>query len=291
MVISEIIGGLGNQMFQYAAGRSLAERLGVPHTLDIGAFTERGYALHAFALDRLRAPLTLATPGECLRLRGSRSRVLPRNLRKALLERRSTFYREPTIRYDARFEALKHPIYLEGYFQSERYFQAIAPQLREWFLPKEELSRESLELAAQIEASPCPVMIHVRRGDFVSDPRNEVIHGTCSETYYQSAVEEIVSQHPDAQLFAFSDEPDWVEAHLRFSAPIKAISRNPAERNQEDLYLMSICRHAITANSSFSWWGAWLGEAEGQIVICPKRWFTDPAKQDHDLIPARWRQR
>ena len=132
------------------------------------------------------------------------------------------------------------------------------------------------------------VMVHVRRGDYVSLAAAAANHGTCTPEYYRAALDLLRQTVPAPTLFVFSDDPAWATANLRFDVPTRYVSHNPPSEPDQDLRLMSACRHAIIANSSFSWWGAWLGQGERRVVIAPSRWFAD-GRPTPDLIPTDWR--
>ena len=131
------------------------------------------------------------------------------------------------------------------------------------------------------------VSVHVRRGDYVSVAETRERHGTCSLDYYQAGFEHIAARIADPVIFVFSDDPAWVQANLKFPSPTIYVTHNVGKQNYEDLRLMSACRHFIIANSTFSWWGAWLGEGAGKIVIAPKRWGNKPDEMD-DPVPEVW---
>ena len=132
--------------------------------------------------------------------------------------------------------------------------------------------------------------IHVRRGDYVSDAITQEIHGLSPLEYYAAAIQHIAHVAVQPHFFVFSDDPSWVRQNLHIDYPTTYVEHNTADRNYEDLRLMSLCRHHIIANSTFSWWGAWLGSNRAKMVIAPKRWFNTPDKDTRDLIPRSWIQ-
>jgi hypothetical protein len=145
-------------------------------------------------------------------------------------------------------------------------------------------------MAGRIEQEPAAVSLHVRRGDYASNPVTNQYHGTCSLRYYLDAVSTLVSLGVQPRLFVFSDDIPWAQASLRFDFPVTFVGHNPASADHEALRLMSMCRHHIIANSSFSWWGAWLGSHPDKVVIAPRKWFNGATHDTRDLIPASWRQ-
>ena len=134
------------------------------------------------------------------------------------------------------------------------------------------------------------VAIHVRRGDYISNQNTTEFHGICSLDYYHKAIDEIISKVNDPHFFVFSDDPEWTQENLKIDAPTTYVAHNSSDKNYEDLRLMSLCNHFIIANSSFSWWGAWLSRNESKIVIAPSRWFQDIKYNDSDRLPEEWKR-
>ena len=289
MITSRLMGGIGNQLFQYAAGFALASRLGVALQLDRTWFGEREdriYRLDAFAITaRTASAEALRQAG--IRYPGRLGRGLSR-LGLARLAQVRGVVREPGFTYWPGFTRLRDGACLSGYWQSERYFDAAADALRRELAFRHEPDAENRRTLDAIRACEA-VAVHVRRGDYAADSRTRNYHGTAPLEYYQVAVRRMMSSTRDPVFFVFSDDPEWVEASLRVPAPTVPVVHNGQVRDYEDLRLMSACRHHIIANSTFSWWGAWLGESPGQRVLAPARWFLN-GPSTRDLIPARWEQ-
>jgi hypothetical protein len=300
VITVSLIGGLGNQMFQYAAGKALAERHGVPLALDISGF--RDYALRPFLLDRLLVPeaptAVQAEPSRKPEINFTRAKWkarIDRLLGKAGLPKLKSSpneYREPHFHYDPAFETLSSRISLFGYFQSERYFNSIAGDLRGWFSPREPLGDAAAAALKRIEASRLPVSVHVRRGDYLKPGTHEV-HGILGESFYREVFDRLESMiGRDAEIFIFSDDPAAAEKVLGFipGSRLNHVRGDP-ERPWEDMALMARCRHHVIANSSFSWWGAWLNPSLDKIVVAPRAWFvaTELSKRNTgDLYPPGW---
>jgi hypothetical protein len=299
MITVSVIGGLGNQMFQYAAGKALAERHGVGLALDLSGFQD--YALRSFLLNRLSVPEATSTEASAAgheklasNVRGAlwRQRIGRVLARAGLPQLAADRYQEPHFHFDPAFETLGPQASLYGYFQSERYFTSIADRLREWFMPREPLGETAARVHARIAASPLPVSVHVRRGDYLK-PGTAEVHGIVGEPYYHQALDRLASAiGRDAELFVFSDDPAAAEQVLGFVPRSRLVHvRGDPERPWEDMALMSLCRHHVIANSSFSWWGAWLNRAPNKIVIAPRAWFTpDKLRKTNtaDLYPPGW---
>lgn len=288
-VAIRLLGGLGNQMFQYAGALGVAERQGRALLLDVSAF--EAYKAWPYQLDCLKVPQDLYTGAP---LAGPVSASLPaRVIRK--LKGGSSFregvYREPHFHFDPSvFSLTGDEILLDGYFQSPRYFEGAEALLRERFQPKAPLTDLAAGWAARIAASPCSVSLHVRRGDYLTAAASAV-HAALDRGYYDRAVALMQDlAGPEAEFFLFSDEPDFI-AEAFAGLPRAHVVRSDPSAPWEDMFLMARCRHNITANSSYSWWGAWLNPAADKRVIAPARWFT-PDKLATcnvlDLYPDDW---
>ena len=289
MIFTQLMGGLGNQMFQYAAGRALSLRLGLPLQIDLSWFhsshtcTPREYALGVFPI-----AASFARDEEVAELRKQENSRLNRRLRKIFGNRgwwRRCFVREPHFHYWPGFENLKGPAMLEGYWQSENYFAASAGTIREDFAFPPLPAGAAAALAEEMRDTPNSVSVHIRRGDYATSPDVAAVHGLCSPAYYRRALE-IISDGRSIRLFLFSDEPDWVRTHFN-TCGHEAVIVDLGGEAVHDMHLMSLCRGHVLANSSFSWWGAWLGR-DDDIVCAPRRWFLNPSQNAKDLTPKRW---
>jgi len=287
MVIVRLIGGLGNQLFQYALGRTLAARHATKLKLDIRGYGS--YALYSYALDRFNIIESIATPDEVRRLRGGGwiGEQLPRGLQKLNAFRRASHILERRFSFDPAVLESPDNIYLDGYWQSEKYFKNMESVLRREFTVRTALTGPNRAMAARIAACDA-VSLHVRRGDYASNPNARRVHGLCGIDYYQAAVRRIAERIPHPHFFVFSDEPEWAAANLGLDHPLTVVTGNDASHGHEDLRLMSLCRHHIIANSTFSWWGAWLNPNADKIVIAPARWFADEQRNTRDLFPRSW---
>lgn len=290
-VFVRLIGGLGNQLFQYATARSLAERHQVGVKLDISGFGSGN--LRKFELGSYPIKATIATTKEtaafgATRLLSPKLFSHPMMTIKQMLEtKRDRWYREPHFHFDPMLALQEPPILLEGYWQSERYFAEIWDLLRIELTPTNGLEPENAVLAEQIRDCAA-VSLHVRRGDYVSDPTTNAYHGVCSLTYYQSAINYVAERIENAHLFVFSDDAAWTRENLKTSVPATFVEANPPDRGFRDMQLMTCCRHNIIANSSFSWWGAWLNASSDKIIVAPQKWFAVNEKNTDDLIPDSW---
>ncbi len=296
MIIVKLMGGLGNQMFQYATARRLALQHNSELVLDGSYFaqcpsgdTPRQYELHHLSLNaRFAKPIETAELSGLYKNQWQKTVVRFRRF-AGLACPAPYLYQELNGGYLPEVLTLPDNVYLSGYWQSERYFFDIAETIRKEFEVKSALQNENLELARQIEAIES-VAVHYRRGDYISNPKTADYHGVLSPGYYQRAVELLCEQVHNPHLFIFSDDPEWVKESVTFPLPTQVVDHNPPERACEDLRLMSHCKHAIIANSSFSWWGAWLNRNPEKVVIAPQRWANVPRSDLADLLPAAWQR-
>jgi hypothetical protein len=293
MVTTKILGGLGNQMFQYAAARALAIKCGCPVRVDITAFKtyqiHNGFELKKFALDRETLRLDCsqdeAPKQEIGHSKFSVSKLM-RYVSRKLNTIKPNFYLEKDFSYDADLLNQSPPVTIEGYWQSYKYFPDIRDQLLEDFCLLESPTGLNEELVKKI--SECnSVSIHIRRGDYVSNANANFYHGICGLDYYQHAIDKIESITSDPTYFIFSDDIDWCRQNLKLSKEPTFIAHNQGANSHFDMHLMSLCKHNIIANSSFSWWGAWLNKNQNKCVIAPKQWFS-VEKNTADLLPIDW---
>lgn len=289
MIIVRLCGGLGNQMFQYAAGLAVACRVASDVRFDTEWF-DNNHAHQGLELKRVFG-LELPKPsiadlqkvlGVCARpvVRRLLSRRSLRSLRpKALVI-------EPHFHYWAGIEHLPDDVYLDGYWQSEKYFSCIADTIRQQFRFIEPLDPRNAALIDEMQRCES-VSLHIRRGDFVSDPRASRVHGVDLSEYYPAAVATMVEKTGAERFYVFSDDPQWVIEHLRLPVPYTVVDHNRGAASYRDMQLMSACRHHIIANSTFSWWGAWLNPRPDKIVIAPRRWFN-VVQDTRDLYCPGW---
>ena len=292
-VVIRLVGGLGNQMFQYAAALGLAMRQDRALKMEVSAF--EACEKRSYQLDCLKVPQDLYTGAPLFQpvSNSLAARVIRRiklDVFKASAFRKGV-YREPHFHFDPAFFKLSGvEILLNGYFQSPRYFESVAQLLRERFQPVALLSATAADWAAKIAASPCSVSLHVRRGDYLQAP-HAALHDALDRGYYDRAVNLVQRLAGErVEFFLFSDEPDFIADAFADLPGVHVVRSDPAA-SWEDMFLMARCRHNIIANSSYSWWGAWLNPAEDKRVIAPARWFT-PGKLATcnvlDLYPDDW---
>lgn len=290
MIATRLEGGLGNQLFQYAAARALALRVGSEVLLDAGALgqvrskvTPRAPELHRW---RVRAQTAPPATQRALD-RARRLRVLPAAWTGWRV------YRERSLGFNSAFAGLKDGTYLVGYWQSPRYFQDCAATIARELQPAQPLSEATAALAHRIGAMPNSVALHVRRGDYVHLQSAARMHGALPLEYYRTAIARLRAQVAGAlHVYVFSDDPAWCAAHLPLARDERTVvDHNAGDRAWEDLVLMSHCAHHVIANSSFSWWGAWMADQRHgahRQVFAPARWFSGLAHDVSDRFPSSW---
>lgn len=294
MVITRLMGGLGNQMFQYALGRALALRHGVPLKVDLDFLLRESRAIpdttpHDYNLPHFRITAEPASAGEVARLRLPKARGWRRAVRRAqltLAPATLTHVVERSLAFDPRVLRAGPDVYLEGYWQSPHYFEHAATQVRDDFELREAPDARNAALLQEIARGES-VAVHVRRGDYLSSPGAARVHGACGLDYYAAALQFIGGRLREPRFFLFSDDPDWVRANLKVPGPATTVTGNAA-RPWEDIRLMRACRHFVIANSSFSWWGAWLSTAPGKVVVAPRRWGLAPDLNVATRHPPGW---
>jgi hypothetical protein len=289
MVVAQIGSGLGNQMFQYAAARRISALRGVPLKLDIRGF--QNDRLRCYQLDAFNIAALPASEEELRQCDKANPQLLVnrvwRRLTPWIAPHRRYYFRERTFCFDAAFERIKGDAYLVGQWQSEKFFKPIAGSIRKDFTLKREPTGENAALIGAICTTEA-VSVHVRRGDYITDPVAMARNGFCSRDYYVHAIRRIVCQVQRPHFFVFSDDPEWRMQNLQIGQPTTHVRHNGPDQGPEDLRLMSFCKHHIIANSTFSWWGAWLGQNSAKVVIAPQKWFANAQFDTRDVIPSEW---
>ena len=281
MIIIKLNGGLGNQLFQYSLGRKLSLKNNNVFKLDLSDFTKdnpRSYGLGKFNIIE-----NFASDEDINKIKKSGVWKLVDKL-KPYCKRSAIKYKG--YDFDQNILKLSGDFYLDGYWQSEKYFQDIEKIIKEEITLKESLPSKYTELIDKIKNSDS-VSVHIRRGDYLSDKISK-IYAICPIEYYYKAIEKIKESCPNPHFFIFSDDINWVKQNLNIPHPKILVSGDNETKDYEELILMSLCQHNIIANSSFSWWGAWLNQNPSKIVISPDKWFNDKIGNAKDLIPENW---
>lgn len=302
MIITRLLGGLGNQMFQYAAGLALAEAHRTVLKLDVSWFRHNpAYEPHnRYALSCFNITEQFATRREIDDLRGLQlatterwAASLARRLRlfriAALHQSGTRWYRQPGHRHDPAFHSLPDESYLEGMFQSEQFFARVADLLRLHFSFRYPAPPAVAAMAERIRSGGPSAFVHFRRGDYLTNPDFAREIGCLDGAYYQEATARLAEQHPGLTLYAFSDDMDWVEANFHPPLPCVFVRATAPWHSYDKIRLMALCDHAILSNSTFAWWGAWLNPSTEKTVIAPDPWFPPASPHDaRDLVPDSW---
>jgi hypothetical protein len=291
MIVARVRGGLGNQLFQFAAATALARHHGVECKLDLYYYKKHPY--RKFELEKFNAPISLATRQEIHQFTG-------KNPVQRFLNKYENFFHcpkvcaQPHYHFFEDFFNLPSDIYLSGYWQSEQYFSKITNHLREWYSPKNPLDVQNQELRDKIREGNS-VCLHVRRGDYTGNST----FGFVPVEYYKKAIDTVMKDVSNPQFFVFSDDIPWCKENIKIPNAT-FVEHNKGDDSFKDLVLMSYCKHNIIANSTFSWWGAWLNSNPSKIVIAPQVWFATPYNagknavypsriyNTKDLIPKTW---
>ncbi len=285
MFVFQFMGGLGNQMFQYAAARALSVKRNIPFKIDFD--DPYKFVTRKLNLDLFNTEFQIATKRELNKCKPKRKfekrfwMLLGKDPANRLYREKKDFH------FDPGFFDCPDGAYVSGFWQTEKYFIDIEDTIRSDFKFAKEPSAENKEWLNKTAACTS-VSIHVRRGDYVTVSKTNQVHGTCGPAYYEQAIKEIAAAVNDPVFFFFSDDIAWVKENIKTSWPSYYVDNNDDDHNYEDMRVMSSCKHHIIANSSFSWWGAWLNASKEKRVIAPSKWMNDPSVNTEDLVPASW---
>ncbi len=280
-VVVGLSGGLGNQLFQYAAGRSLAARLGSSLALDLSHYKGQGNK-RRFELEPFQAHYSV-TDAATLRLQLKRLQTLHR-LTKKITPLNAVvhavfpqIYLERDIGFQESWLEISMPKYLHGVWMSERYFADQADLI-------------SADFASLMPPATSEIAIHIRLTDYLTIANAAKFKGSCDQSYYAKAIAHFCSLNPKAQFRVFSDDPKAA----RYLLPADALLRfhdDAGETPFQTMMAMAACQHHIIANSTFSWWAAWLNRNPDKTTIAPRHWFSKAYEAKHnvsDIIPASW---
>jgi len=273
MVITKISGGLGNQMFQYAIAKSIAIKNNDKFSLDVSFYpkqTLRKYELNLFNIE------------EDLQ---NAENIFDKIKRKLGFISKEYFIEKEIAVFDKEVFDYKDKIILDGYWQNEKYFKDIKDEIVKDFIPKNSISDEAKEYLRLIK-SLMSVSLHIRRGDYVQDNTTNINHGICGIEYYKEAIKYFENKYTNITFFIFSDDIAWCKENFEFID--NKVFVDNTKSAIDDLELMKNCKYNIIANSTFSWWGAWLNDNKNKVVVSPKQWFTKKEWQDKNIACDDW---
>jgi hypothetical protein len=275
-VVVILSGGIGNQLFQFAAGLSLSTRLNTELILDLSWYR------HVRRVSRRRMELEQFI--DFRNVKTIDSPIHPRLIWIGKMLRGQQIITDSQYRPNEFMNfSTKRDLSLLGHWQSEQYFSNVAKVIRTSINLNTFLSASSGEEERSISSSEC-IGLHVRRGDYVTNPKSNAFHGVCEKDYYLAGVEHIQQSSEVRKVFIFSDDPEWCTKNLKLDIETRFFDSSICDTDQ--LKLISLCNHHVISNSSFSWWAAWLGKKEGQRVVYPKGWFADGS--DLENMPFGW---
>ena len=286
MIIIEMSGGLGNQMFQYALYKSMLHK-GLDVTIDKSIYRDVDHK-EQVDLDRfpnvsyIEADRKLSS---ALRGYGYNDNIIDKIRNKLNKSKRNLYHEDLDKGYQPEIFEFDN-VYLNGYWQCERYFKDIRNEIKKDFIFPCAQSGDDKIKALTIEMESCnSVSLHVRRGDYLKPGLIEIYGDICTEDYYKKAIEYIKERVDNPVFYIFSNDMAWVRDNFK-SDDFRYVNEYGVFDGMTDMYLMTWCRHNIVANSSFSWWGAWLNKHDDNIVICPNRWVNTHTVTD--IICEDW---
>lgn len=289
-IVVRTTGGLGNQFFQYAMGRYLAIKCNAELLLDDSFYVKipSGVTPRDFELDRYSIQARKTSESERQLLKIYTGQIWKRARHFLPLPGPFHYVREPvTGKFLTSARELGDDVFLDGCWQSERYFAGIDDLLRQEFVPRTPASADDDMISTQMR-SCTSVSLHVRRGDYITNRAANALLGVCDLSYYDAAIQYIGQQFHNPVFFVFSDDMDWAKDNLHIPFASIFVDHNSTNMAFQDLRLMSSCKHHIIANSSFSWWGAWLNPSKEKIVVRPRKWYIGLPTQGDWTCPPQW---
>jgi hypothetical protein len=273
-IIARVWGGLGNQLFMYAAAKRLALLNGVPLKLDITSGYLNDKFIRQYCLGHFNINEEIASPWESyVSVWGHQRRKIERKINRHIpLQYKSYIKQDRSIESELLGLRVTRRLYLQGYWQDEQYFKDIQELIQDSFKITTQHDDENVKWAQRISESNA-VGLHARRINYKF---------ALPAQYYYRAIKHLAQRISNPHFFCFSDDPEWIFKNLSIDYPFTVIDHNQEDRNYEDLWLMTKCKHFIIANSSFSWWGAWLNPNPDKIVIAPATWGYNTT------VPKEW---
>ena len=285
MIVVKLQGGLGNQMFQYALAKAMSKLHDSPFELDLEFLLDRtpnkgkDFVFRDYDLNVFSITPDIASTGT------ARQYASPTFWEKVKAGfKPKTVYQESFFHFDAHALLAAPDVYLEGYWQSPKYFETIEKELREDFRFIHAIEDHSKKLLEQILQTDS-ICVNVRRADFLTN----TYHGVCGMSYFEPAIHHLASSLSNPKVFIFSDDPQWCLDNFKSKFSMEVVDHShKGFKFSNQLQLMAACKHFIIPNSTFAWWAVWLSNKKESKVIAPTHWFADSAIDTRDLIPDNW---
>lgn len=289
MIISQLSGGLGNQLFQYAYGYSRALELGVEFKIDLSFYET--YEWHNFSLNPFNISAKIANSNEISYVKSLDNQFQNKIMRKLNLVNPHCI-NEKNLLFDPKYLNINKQSYVTGYWQSEKYFFDNLTNIFDEFSIKISPTKENQELINEIISEKESVSLHIRRGNYANIEQVNKIHGTLNLEYYELAINYFLKNALSPKFYIFSDDIRWAQKNLKLNKRVLFVDINDDFTDYEDLRLMSLCKNNIIANSTFSWWAAYLNNNANKIVFAPNKWFADSKKnfESKNIIPDSWKK-
>ncbi len=288
MILIRLMGGLGNQLFQYALGRHLTELNNAQLYFDLSFLQNppEGTTPRDFELDKFNISYKLGDERLLEQFHGSEFDSTELLITRLVTLGKFKKFKFNDYGFDDSVLSLRGNYYVRGFFQSEKYFKEVEEIVRKELVLLPEYYPHDKSLAQEIKQHPKSVAVHIRRGDYVKNLASMDAHGICSKDYYSKSIKYLQEQYGnDTHFYIFTDDCEWVKKEMNWKAEVTLLDDQKAI---EDFYLMSLCKHNIMANSTFSWWSAWLNENKDKTVIIPKQWTPTAQTVTIDLAPKNW---
>jgi hypothetical protein len=287
MILVDTSGGFGNQMFQFSLGYILSKKHRQPLVIKDEIFYDKTSGISFEIFPNVSYQLASQKQIEQFYLCG-----IKRCIKNILLLPHYTIYEEETLKYDLKVFKTPPPLYIKGFWQSEKYFSGYEDCIRDVFSFNSRIDTITNYYYQKISSKYSSVAIHVRRGDYLFNEQNFLRHGVCSLDYYKIAIEDMRKKVSAPYFFVFSDDQEWCEKNIcTMGSDFEFVkTNNSGSSSWKDMFLMSKCKNQIMANSTFSWWAAWLNNNIDKTIIAPTQWFADDKLEllSGDIVPQKW---
>ena len=286
MVVIKLSGGIGNQLFQYAFGRSISLKYDINVEFDIFFYNSNfnNVTKRELQLQKFNTQLTYFNSNKFIKYIYLNNNI-PSKIKRIIYHPNYKYINESNFS-DSLFHC-KRIYYFDGYWQSEIFFNSYSKILRDELTFNLDYTTDELRLINSIKSNNS-ISLHIRRGDYITNKKAFLHHGICSLEYYENAIQFFKNKFSNCKFYIFSDDINWAKMNLSIANDAIFINLNLNFKDLKELRLMSYCSNHIISNSSYSWWGAWLNPSTSKIVIRPSPWFTLNKKIDSVICPPNW---